>query len=166
MLPNRKTIRLQGYDYSNEGLYFITICVKDRLPKFGTVKEWDMILNENGKIVLDCWNDLPNHYDNIILHDFCIMPNHIHGIIQITNERAGLKPAPTEKPLSEIVRALKTFSARKINEKNKTQGCQLWQRSYYEHIIRSDSMYLMISEYINENPKKWVDDKFYFNENY
>ena len=78
MLPYRKNIRLQGYDYSNDGLYFITICVNDRKPMFGNVKEWEMNLNDNGKIVLDCWYDLPNHYDNIVLHDFCIMPNHIH----------------------------------------------------------------------------------------
>lgn len=168
MLPYRKSTRLQGYDYSNEGLYFITICVNERKPILGIVKDWEMNLNDNGKIVLNCWYDLPNHYDNVILHDFCIMPNHIHGIIQLSNERAGLKPAPTTKtihPLSEIVRALKTFSSRKINERNGTQGCPLWQRNYYEHIIRSDSMYTTISDYIKENPKRWIYDQFYFKEN-
>ena len=166
MLPYRKNIRLQGYDYSSDGLYFITICTNNRRLLFGSIKDWRMTLNDNGKIVLDCWNDLPNHYDNVILHDFCIMPNHIHGIIQLRNGLAGLKPATTARPLSEIVRALKTFSSRKINERNGTQGCPLWQRNYYEHIIRSDSAYTTISEYIKANPQRWADDKFYYKENY
>ncbi len=98
-----------------------------------------MILNEYGRIVLSCWNDLPNHYSHVRLDAFQIMPNHTHGIIFIVG--AGLKPAPTSTKrhgLPEIVRAFKTFSARGINESRRTPGVSIWQRNYYDRIIRDD----------------------------
>ncbi len=89
------------------------------------------------------------------------MPNHVHGIILIheAEGRSGSKPDPTRgHPLSEIVRAFKTYSARKINEDRQSQGTPIWQRSYYEHIIRSEKEYSQIGEYIMYNPAKWDMD--------
>jgi REP element-mobilizing transposase RayT len=118
------------------------------------------------------WNELPQHYDNIQLDEFAIMPNHMHGIIVITDPAtvtvgAGFKPAPTigiaatKHGLPEIVRALKTFSARKINEWRKTRGERLWQRNYWEHIIRNKQSYQNIANYIINNPANWENDEFY-----
>ena len=118
-----------------------------------------MILNNFGEIVLDCWHNLPNHYKNIILDTFVIMPNHIHGIIIIVE--TGFKPVSTKTKngLSEFVRALKTFSSRRINTKRQTPGYQVWQSRFYEHIIRNESELLKIREYIVNNPLNWETDE-------
>lgn len=174
-LPARRSIRLQGYDYSGEGLYFVTICVQDMKCLFGKVVDGEMLLNEAGKIINETWFDLPNHNPYIELDAWCIMPNHVHGIIIINNtpvgvdskstrnniEQAGLEPAPTKHPLSEIIRQFKTFSAKRINQVNNTVGKKLWQRNYYEHIIRNSTSYTNIAEYILSNPANWMTDKYY-----
>jgi len=167
-IHHRRSIRLKEYDYSQEGSYFITICTHNREFLFGKISNGEMILNEYGEIVEKCWFDLPNHYWYIALNEFIVMPNHFHCIISMTSGTsvmapgsvvgAGLKPAPT---LPEIVRALKTFSARRINEIRKTTGIPVWQRNYYEHIIRDDESYYQISEYIKNNPAHWVEDDYY-----
>jgi REP element-mobilizing transposase RayT len=130
--------------------------------------------NQYAAIVKKTWFDLPNHNHNIKLDEFIVMPNHIHGIIQIVGEPprigskqlAGLEPAPTAEPtrmampvgLPEIVRQLKTFSAKRINIECKTPGKSVWQRNYYEHIIRNKKSLYFIRKYIRENPLKWMDD--------
>jgi putative transposase len=116
-----------------------------------------MVLNEYGKIVNDCWFDLPNHYENCLLDTFQIMPNHVHGILVIAPVGNGLKPFPTKQHgLSEMIRALKTFSARKINAKFGTNFS--WQKSFYDHVIRKDESLGKIQEYIKNNPKQWELD--------
>ena len=204
-IHHRRSIRLKGYDYSQEGLYFVTICVHDRECLLGEVKNGEMILNQYGKMVEYTWHDLPNHNPNIQLGAYCTMPNHVHGIIEIIKipvradsksaqmdsdapniNRADLESAPTDatdamdiemnddapvragsKPahgnisLSEIIRQFKTFSARRINEIRKTPGTPLWQRNYYEHIIRHKNAYEHITNYIETNPTGWDNDKFY-----
>lgn len=157
----RRSIRMPGYDYSREGAYFVTICAYDRGCLFGEIKDGGMQLNEFGKIVGRCWYDLSNHYKNMELDCFVIMPNHIHGIIKIVG--AGFKPAPTDVDtnhgLPEIIRALKTFSARKINQIRKNPGMPVWQRNYYEHIIRGEDELNRIREYIINNPAQWDNDR-------
>ena len=188
-LHHRRSIRLKGYDYSDVGLYFITVCTQNRLCLFGEIVHGEMILNEAGKMVQFTWVDLPQHNINIKLDEFIIMPNHIHGIIIIVGagskpalnkraglepvlmkraglepvlmKRAGLEPAPTCHGLSEFVRQFKTFSAKRINKINKTPGIHLWQRNYYEHIIRDENDLNRIREYIANNSLKWEDDKYY-----
>ena len=153
--PRRKSIRLKDYDYSQAGAYFVTSCVKEKECLFGQIVDENMILNEYGRIVLSCWNDLPNHYSHVRLDAFQIMPNHVHGIIFIVG--AGFKPAPTPTKrhgLPEIVRGFKTFSARRINESRRTPGVSIWQRNYYDRIIRDDELN-RIREYIIYNPLKW-----------
>lgn len=89
-IHHRRSVRLQGYDYSKEGLYFITICTIDKLCLFGEIVDTKMIRNELGEIVTQCWIDIPNHFPNVILHKFIIMPNHLHGIIELTSANAGV----------------------------------------------------------------------------
>lgn len=82
-LPKRRTVRLYGYDYSQEGLYFVTLCCQDKICRFGKVENGEMVLNRMGEIAKECWLEIPRHYQNVVLHEFVIMPNHIHGIIEI-----------------------------------------------------------------------------------
>ena len=110
-----ETTRLNGFDYAKPGNYFITICTKDREPLFGEIIDGKIKLSESGKIVSDCWSDLPNHYPNIILDEFIVMPNHIHGIIIIRNRTDN----NLNHGLSEFIRAFKSFSSRRINKLHK-----------------------------------------------
>ena len=155
---HRRSIRLREYDYSQAGAYFVTICTKDRESIFGEIAGGEMRLNSFGKMVQTCWLDLPRHYPHVELDAFVIMPNHIHGIVVLTYVGAGLKPAPTHG-LSEIIRGLKTFSSRRINDSRNTVGTPLWQRNYYEHIIRNETDLDNIRQYIMDNPIKWGEDE-------
>ncbi|MGQ9925797.1 MAG: transposase [Chloroflexaceae bacterium] len=173
---HRCSIRLKGYDYTQAGAYFVTICTQDRACLFGEVVDGEMRLNDAGQIVQTAWDELPNHYPNVELDEFVVMPNHVHRIIVIVGAGAvgagavgasavgaGLKPAPTipvkRHGLAEIVRALKTFSARRINETRRTPGVPVWQRNYYEHIIRDDDSLDRIRQYILDNPLRWLEDR-------
>ena len=182
MRPRRRSIRLHGYDYAQAGAYFITIVTKDRSCLFGNVVvSGEMRLNGLGTMVQTVWEELPGHYLSVQCGAFVVMPNHIHGIITLADNgasgksdvgaglkpargvavgpnsaRAGLKPAPT---LSEVVRAFKTFSARRVNEIRNTAGLPLWQRNYYEHVVRTEDELHRIREYIANNPLQWELDR-------
>ena len=167
-VPQRHSIRLKNYDYSQAGAYFVTIVTQGREKLFGDIKGSKMGLNPYGLIVQQTWNGLPAHYSHIQLDEFCILPNHVHGIIWITGDdfssgRGGFETRPyadlPRQPLSEIVRAFKTFSARRINELRRTPGAPIWQRNYYEHILRSESELNRVREYILANPFNWESDQ-------
>lgn len=160
-----ESTRRVGYDYSTPGYYFFTIATKNRGNLLGQVEAvnsnlndidkevnpyYPMILNDYGRIVLKCWEDLPSHYPNCILDEFVIMPNHIHGIINIHKEGGH--------SLSEIIRALKAFSSRKINEIRGVIGIPLWQSRFHDRIIRNEKELYFIREYIRNNPLNWEDD--------
>jgi REP element-mobilizing transposase RayT len=162
-IHHRRSIRLKDYDYSQPGAYFVTVCTHNRECLFGTVTDGNMIPSKTGDIVAFCWHDLPAHYPHITIDAFVVMPNHIHGIIILRhpdNVGAGLKPAPTMQRhgLPEIVRGFKTFSARRINAVRITPGMPLWQRNYYEHVIRDERDLNAIREYIVGNPVGWDRD--------
>ena len=168
---HRRSIRLKGYDYSQAGLYFITICCQDRIWRFGKIENNEMILNEYGQIAFDEWMKLTERFSNFELDIFQIMPNHIHGVIRVW---ATARVAHTDTKMdakttvSDIVGAYKSLVANgclKIHKsKNETMG-KLWQRNYYEHIIRNEQSYLHITEYIINNPLKWQEDTFYKSQN-
>ena len=229
-IHHRRSIRLKGYDYSQAGLYFITICVQDRKCLFGKITGASpagaqMELNEFGSVAYEQWQKLPERFTNIELDVFQIMPNHMHGIIVLTDVGAGFtparddnafadekitganpariitntpdqnnpnnpghddavvhddnliadqigagaSPAPTtakSKSVGDIVGAYKSLVANECLKifKQKYPGemmGKLWQRNYYEHIIRDEQSYQRISDYIINNPLKWKDDKFY-----
>jgi len=161
----RRCPRLKGYDYSQPGYYFITICVKHMVCCFGEIKVGQMILNEYGRIVENYWRNLPKYYKNCALDEFIIMPNHIHGVVNIV--AADLKSARTPT-LSMMVQGFKIFSTRKIHEgadfKSARTDSQLmnkfhWQRSFYDSIVRDDDSLYRIRQYIRDNPKNWQIDK-------
>ena len=179
-IHHRRSIRIKGYDYSSSGMYFVTICCKDMLCRFGKISNFEMVFNDFGKIAFDEWQKLSERYSNLILNVFQVMPNHIHGIIVLenagtqnadiatvtfdstaANSRAGASPAPT---IGNIVGAYKSLVANrclKICKSNNEQMYKLWQRDYFEHIIRNDAAYKHIAEYIINNPANWKNDKYY-----
>ena len=171
----RRSIRLQGYDYTRQGAYFVTICTRNRACLLGDIVEGKMHLSEAGRLAQVAWEGLPHHYPHVQIDVWVIMPNHMHGIVILTEAQAtdddmrvgadpktdvgaGFKPAPTRHGLSEIVRAFKTFSARRINALHNTVGTPFWQRNYYEHIIRNQSALDRIRQYIADNPARWSED--------
>mgnify|MGYP002859201522 CR=1 FL=1 len=168
----RRLLRLRGFDYSQPGAYFVTVVTHGRACLFGEEVDGEMRLNEFGRIVEAVWFEIPSHYPNVESGAFCIMPNHAHAVIFLNDNYivskvagpvgAGLRPAPTAQtrhPLSEIVRAFKSFTARRINELRNTPGQPVWQRNYYEHIIRNDDDYRLIYQYIEGNPAMWPEDE-------
>ncbi|NJK66943.1 MAG: transposase [Microcoleus sp. SU_5_3] len=166
---HRRSIRLPGYDYRTPGAYFITICSWQRECLFGEVIDGTMQLSTYGKTVLFNWSILPKRYPNVALDNFIVMPNHVHGIIVLKGSPA-INYTESDKlvqieskiyPLSEIVRGLKTFSARRINQMRYLTGVSVWQRGYYEHIIRNEESLGAIREYIINNPLLWGKDELY-----
>jgi hypothetical protein len=239
-LPKRKSPRLQGFDYSNANMYYVTICAQHKQCLFGEVVNEKMQLNWKGEIVNECWMKLPNHYPHITLDTFVTMPNHFHGLLSInnicrgevaspdivqnhkagnefkssqidttdlnpiTNRRgevaspdimqnhkagnkfksnqintADLNPIPNRRgeitspdiahnhttdretlslprpALGQIIAYFKYLTTKIINQKTNTPGTKLWQRSFFDHIIRNDEDYWNTQSYIDANPAKW-----------
>ncbi len=176
----RRSIRLRGYDYAHAGAYFVTICTRNRTCLFGDLVDGAMRLNEAGIIVQATWGGLPDHYGNVRLDAFVVMPNHVHAVIVLTGGvqphlTAGAAPGPAatetvdgpapvdaipprQHGLPEVVRGFKTFSARSINVSRDLHGHPVWQRNYYEHIIRDEDDLNRIRQYIIDNPMQWAFD--------
>ena len=162
--PQRKVNRLKDWDYSEKGCYFITICVKDRkcilstICVVGGVLDAPVVeLTKYGHIVDEQIKTMNEIYKNINVQHYVIMPNHIHLIIEIDNadETSG-RPSPTRSNslISQYISTLKRFT-------NKNCGADLWQRSYYDHIIRNEADYMEKAEYILTNPDRWAEDEYY-----
>ena len=146
-LPIRKKIRLNGFDYSQENMYFITICVKDRLELLGIIDEENNIeLTKEENIVKQEISRLEEIYKNIIIDEYIVMPNHLH-ILLLINYRNGTS-------ISKIIKHLKTNISREIKY-------SLWQKSFYEHIVRNEKEYLKTKEYIKNNVINWSKDKYF-----
>ena len=166
MTQNRKPNRLKGYDYSQNNFYFVTSCVENRDCCFGEIVSGMMALNEYGKIAEQQWQWLGEQYPYIVLHEYVVMPNHIHGIIEINRGTVGTgrdlslqQPTMKIKSLSELMGAFKTTSSKQIH----LLECPTfkWQRSFHDHIIRDEKSYNLIANYILGNPSSWEQDKFY-----
>ncbi len=165
---HRCSVRLKEHDYSQSGAYFITICTYKRECLFGEIVDGEMQLNEFGGIVATCWNEVPRHFKNVQLDAFITMPNHVHGIVIITNDidvGAG-SPRPYNKnlldvkhTLGQIVVYFKYQWSKRINKIPDTPTTPLWQRNYYEHIIRNDETLNRIREYILTKPLSWHLDR-------
>lgn len=180
-IHHRKSIRLKGYDYSQAGLYFITICVHNRECLFGEIIDGKMILNDTGKMADNEWVKIPERFTNVQLHEYVVMPNHFHAIMEIVgatlvvapndtvNEKGqpqGIAPIVKPKTVGDMVGAFQSIVTVEYIRGVKQLGWQsfngkLWQRNYWEHIIRDEQSYQRIADYIINNPKKWNDDKFY-----
>ena len=167
----KKSLRLQNYDYAKNGLYFITICTKNSQHLFGKIFNGKMELNSAGEMIKRIWSEIPLFYKGFVLHDFIVMPNHFHGVIEIVivdEQRTTTGGLSLQKQLTipEIVHRFKTLTTRKyidgVYENNwESFNGKLWQRSYHEHIIRSDVSYKKIVEYVQSNPMQWKEDCYY-----
>ncbi len=164
---HRRSIRLKEYDYSQNGGYFITICTYGWKCIFGNISNGEMKLNKYGIIVRKEWLRASEIRLNLIIDEFVIMPNHLHGIIMIMDDGRGtLQRAPPieqfGKPVSNsiptIVRLFKSATTKQINQIRQTPGLSVWQRNYYEHIIRNEDDLKQIREYIVNNLLKWELD--------
>ncbi len=151
----RRPLRLSDFDYSQPGPYFVTI-LKERACILGTIADSVMMLTELGDVVTSSWHELPRHYPAISLDAFVVMPNHLHGIIFVG---AG-SPRPSSGPtLSNIVGYFKYQSTKRMNELRNSPGASLWQRNFFEHVIREDHSLNRIREYIFTNPERWEMDR-------
>jgi REP-associated tyrosine transposase len=185
-IHNRRSIRLKGYDYSHTGAYFVTVCVKDHACLFGDVGEREMNLNNAGTMIKTWWLSIPDKYRHVELDEYMIMPNHFHGIIKIVGADQCVCPGPsvrpdpsvspdpinetgekgehTGSPLPRIIQWFKTMTTNEYIRGIDAQGWErfnrkLWQRNYYEHIIRDEKELQTIGEYIRYNPLKWNEDE-------
>jgi putative transposase len=151
---HRRSIRLPGYDYRSPGAYFVTIVCRDRAQLMN-----DAVFRTAAE---ESWLWLADRHQYVDLDAFIAMPNHIHGIIVIRDTGGGgSRTAPTTtppKPLGRLVGAFKTTSTKRINEIRETPGLPVWQRNYYEHIIRNEIELEEIRQYILDNPSRWDDD--------
>jgi REP element-mobilizing transposase RayT len=156
-LPKRKPNRLNNYDYSNNGAYFITICVNNRKCLLSRVVGADTIrpskleLSQYGLIVDNAIKSIPLHYEDIFVDNYVIMPNHIHILLRIENNSGRMISAPT------VIGSLKRAVSKQI-------GFSIWQKGFYDHVIRDDYDYKIRWQYIDDNPIKWLDDEYYINE--
>jgi REP element-mobilizing transposase RayT len=162
--PQRKSIRLKDYDYSQQGMYFITICTYDKKQLFGRIKKEKMILNKYGYIAKTEIRNTILIRNNLHINSYIIMPNHIHMIIEIECGRAREteKMSIHEKSkmiIPQIIQQFKMIISKRIKQYNINHS--IWQRNYYEHIIRNEKELYAIQEYINNNPLKWEVDRYY-----
>jgi len=174
----RRSIRLPGYDYAQPGAYFITVCTHNRACLFGEVVDGEMRLNDLGHIVKRCWLEIPTHFPHATLDAYVVMPNHVHGIIIITDHAGvgvgarNLSPLPSPSPprspsgatpfrtpsrtIGSMIRGFKIGVTKWARQHADIRT--VWQRNYYEHIIRDDSSLHRIRTYIAHNPSRWGQD--------
>ena len=157
---HRRSIRLKGFDYSRSAVYFVTICVQNRECLFGEIFENQVLLNDAGEMVSKQWLALPSRFPSVVLDKFVVMPNHFHGIV-------GISPDSTDRPtLGKIIGAFKSITNHNYMTGVNIQNWQpfnkrLWQRNYYEHIMRDDAALEKIQEYIQNNPLTWQIDSLH-----
>ncbi|HEX9995726.1 MAG TPA: hypothetical protein VGB45_01175 [Abditibacterium sp.] len=167
MRHERKIIRLREFDYRNNGAYEVTICVHERRLAFGRIEHGEMRLHAFGHIAQERWLAIPSHHPNVVLDEFIVMPNHIHGILFLEGdtpptleEEIELRQfgQPQSGSLGTVIGSFKSGVTRQIVERrgNKTR---VWQPRFYEHIIRNDRDLQLQREYIRDNPAKWPDDE-------
>ena len=160
-LPIRKKIRLQGYDYSQPGYYFITICVEGRHEMLGEVVVGQGLcscrLSALGEIAQTELHKLEIRYANMTIDKQVIMPNHIHAIIKIA--RREQSPRPTT--MMDMICAYKSITTKCYNKIFGISGKAFWQERFHDHIIRSEEDYQRIWQYIDENPSKWAEDRYF-----
>ena len=178
--PQRKSPRLQGYDYSQEGAYFVTICTYQRIHLFGDVVNGEMQFSDLGQIAHRLWATISDHRSNVVLDGYVVMPNHMHGIIFINSQQSssqitvGMRRASSDVPLPQkldngarsrtlgtIIGAYKSVVTRTINRQMGLRSPMIWQNSFHDHIIRNEQALNHIREYVYTNPSRWAEDKFY-----
>jgi putative transposase len=168
--PNRRSVRLPTYNYASAGAYFVTICAQGHECIFGEILQGEMKLNSLGVIVTEVWLDSERVRPTLKLAQFVVMPNHLHGlVILLGDERAhSCEPLPelrtrdkvrSPRSLSSFVSGFKATSTKRVNDARRTPGLKVWQRSFFERVIRDDDAFLKAAEYILNNPMRWEFDK-------
>jgi len=178
-IHHRNSIRLKAYDYRSAGCYFITICTFEKEPMLAEISGGETHLTPLGKVVRECWTEIPQHFPNAELDEFVVMPDHLHGIIVFNNstppvgaQHAAPDPmtaaqraqhaAPLRNvlptSLGAVIRSFKSAGTKRINELRNTPGLPAWQRNYHERVIRNDGELYALRDYIQTNPARWEDD--------
>ena len=187
---HRRSIRLPGYDYTQDGAYFVTLVAANRECLFGDVVDGHVVLSTCGKIVDWFWRDIPRHAAYVRLDAYVVMPNHVHAVLWIANvgatqtykpvdggpvflEESGIRDkgspgfasplpdraiGPASHSVGAIIGNYKSVTTRRINQVRKSAGAVVWQRNYYEHIVRSEEELHRICTYIQNNPAQWASD--------
>jgi REP element-mobilizing transposase RayT len=169
----RRSIRLKGYDYAQAGAYFVTICSHGHQCVFGRCLDEEMALSKFGEVVAACWHDMPRHFQGVELDAFVIMPNHVHGVVVIARDNEGARDnvgathasplprprGPKRQSVAAIVGSFKSASTRHINKLRGAPGAPVWQRNYYEHVIRNKDGLNRIRGYVLTNPLRWALDR-------
>lgn len=177
----RRSLRLKGYDYGQASAYFVTICTQDRACLFGAVFDGSMRSNDAGRMVATMWSELPSRFAGAEIDTFVVMPNHLHGIVVLCDDGATTRGATTRgattrvaptvgaplvgAPLGAVVGAFKSITTVEYIRGVGARGWpefrgRLWQRNYYEHVVRDEAELSRIRRYIDENPLRWdIDDE-------
>ena len=167
-LPRRQPLRLPAYDYTQAGAYFVTLCTHQHQCLFGEIVQDAMRLNAAGRVVVQCWQAIPEHFPQLILDCFVVMPNHVHGILlfrgceEIAGANGdsplrGARPKGTSNTLGSVVRGFKIGVTKWFRQNSPVQN--VWQRNFYEHVIRDEPGLTGIREYIANNPLQWRLDR-------
>ncbi len=154
--PYRRSPRMKGYDYSQQGAYFITICTQNRLCLFAEIVNDELVLSPAGNMIKNYWEQIPIKFPDVFLADFVVMPNHFHGVL-------FMESVNQQTTLPQIIQWFKTVTTNGYIKGVKQEGWEafmgkLWQTSFYDHIIQDENSLYKIVDYILFNPEKWVDD--------
>jgi len=175
-LPVRRSVRLKGFDYSQRSAYFLTICAHEKRHVFGKIISGKVELNNRGNIVNECWLSIPSHFTNVELAAHVVMPNHLHGILlikyravesgarsqssRVTAETSSRRiGAHVHGSIPTIVRSFKAITARRMREGIAGLALPIWQRGYYERVIRDQDEFQKTCAYIRLNPERWSSDE-------
>ena len=163
---HRRSVRLPGYDYARPGAYFVTLCTHERACLFGDVVGDAVRLTWAGGVARRAWEALPTHAPHVAVDAFVVMPNHLHGVLLITapsDEPARASGAAGTAPgsLGALVQSYKSVVTRRVNRRRETPGGRLWQRSYWDRVVRSERELDAVRRYIRENPARWHFDRLY-----
>jgi len=153
--PQRKSPRLKGYDYSQSGAYFVTICTHQRLHLFGIITDQQMQHTPAGDIAVECWYSIPNHYPDVSLDAFIVMPNHIHGILCLDGDKDGFKTV-----LGRVINGYKGAVTSRLRG-HLGEPIVVWQSRYHDAIIRDENSLNHIRAYVENNPLSWSDDSLF-----
>ncbi len=164
MPPQRRSIRLPDYDYRWPGAYFVTLVTHNRLPLFGEIRNGDMQFNAAGQMIDRWWRELPHKYPKIELDAYILMPTHLHGVIVKPFNAQSNDDVATDVALSRVMQWFKTMTSNEYIRQVKQAGWppfegRVWQRNYYEHVVRDEADLARIRQYIADNPAQWADDE-------
>jgi putative transposase len=155
VLPQRRSLRLKNFDYGSSGFYFITLCCYKRRLLFGEIVDYQMQTNSIGSLVALQWQKIPQRFPAVELHPWVLMPNHLHAILALSCDQET-----QHTKLGAVVGAFKSLSQKLVRGTLGQNAPQLWQRGYYDHVIRTEEAYQHIASYVQTNPQSWQTDYF------